>query len=107
MQNNDSRFDSLIAPLQFDRNEIQEFIRDNVCAGCLGGLVQAYVSSNVYSAHCIDCETDIMAHNFISKAQAEQGKKLDGISKLEIYHEKIKRNGPKRTPEEILKELGF
>ena len=103
MQNNDSRFDSLISPLEFSGLEIQEFVRDNACSVCLGSLVQVDIENDMYHAHCIECETDIMAHNFTRKSDADMSRKARSVAHLELFH----RDGPKRTPEEILKELGF
>jgi len=103
----DERFDNLVAPLEFDALSIGKFIAENACAVCLGNLTQVYLDRNVCRACCITCEIDIMQHNYISKSDAEMMQKVAGVAKLELFAEKIDRDGVKRKPEEILEELGY
>ena len=103
----DERFESLVEPLTFDRYEVAEFKKKNVCATCQGRLTEAYIERDVFRLHCIDCGHDIYKHNYMSKAKADRMNSATAVGALEIRCEQIKNNPVKRSPEEILKELGF
>ena len=96
--------DNLIAPLEFTDGEASVFIRDNVCAICLGELIAqpSQAEGRTWNVVCVDEGSIMYAHSFVSRGKAEAVTQM----RLEVAKD-ITPPGPKRSPEELIKLLGF
>lgn len=94
---------NLIAPLEFDEQEIGKFLRDHVCAICRRHLISRHAPNRMYNVHCVTHGV-IMSHNAIHRAQAEQAEINERMGLLELRQAK---QTERRSAEEILADLGF
>ena len=91
---------NLLDPLTFDQGEIGLFIMRHVCGLCGSMLAATFAPGNRYYAHCT-IHGNLIESQIVSKHQQEQAVESRYIGRREL------RQPSGKTPEEIIKELGF
>ena len=94
---------------RFTDGEIDQFIQRRVCSRCYGELEKRPVEGRLYEAYCPECNGK-WNYTTVSRSYAERL----GQKALNEYMD-VKGNMPDlfpnphkgKTPEELLKELGF
>lgn len=90
---------NLLEPIKFDEGEVSIFLRDNLCALCLGHLVARPAESRQFIVECLE-HGPIMSHNAVSKHIAKTVKSDRFAGTLEM-----RKVGKPRPADEIIKEL--
>jgi hypothetical protein len=93
--------DNLLAPLEFEDADVDRFIRDHRCVyGCKLDI-RPIKGTRKWTVNC-QTHGPIMAHNFVKVGIIEHNEQGRMWAERDLRPDR-----PKRTPEEILKELGF
>jgi hypothetical protein len=93
--------ENILAPIILDDGEASGFVRDRVCAGCLGYLFLRPMQDRKWKVICQKCGDIIKGgHIHISEAEKAEHRTLEGLREL-------RPETPPRPAAEILAELGF
>lgn len=94
--------ENILAPIILDDGKASGFIRDRVCAACLGYLFLKPTTDRRWLVHCPKCKINIIegGHIHESEAERQEHKTREGLREL-------RPDKPRRSEAEILAELGF
>lgn len=97
-----SRLDetNLLSPITFNENETSKFLLDHYCGLCESWLVALPAPDSKYYIHC-PIHGNLIGSSIISKYQREQAEESRYIGRREM------RNPSGKSPEDLIKELGF
>ena len=91
-----------LEPIVLPDGEADKFVRDRVCAGCLGYLGLKPTGDRRWFVHCAMCKVNIIdgGHVHESNVERNEHKVREGLREL-------RPDKPRRSEAEILAELGF
>lgn len=92
--------DSYLDPTHFNEGEIDRFIRDYICI--CGSHLLKVPAGRLFNARCPACDLLISEYNFQHKADLEKSQD----QQLQAERE-LRPDQPKKSQDEILRELGF